>query len=303
MDLKKLEQETDKLITYYQKVYAYLLRELLREIENGLSTNHTATMLSRIREKLKKLDEEALRYCEEILPKYYFHGAMSVDAQVALASIATIEGFGNILHTHAVQRAVRDTFNDLAKRTKYMEEEIKRIIRDTSKEILSRQLATGESRKTVVKQLQAELKANGITSFVDAGKKRWTIDNYADMLLKTKPRILVNEGTMDRLKVYQETYPNSKSQFDLVRLSRHGAKDWCRFYEGKVFSLSGTHPYYPPVSSLPNGYATLHPRCKHYFQPYMEVIKGKGEVVDSQYLNRTIKDLNIEDYHERKANG
>lgn len=300
MDLHELEKETDKLIAYYKKVYAYLLRELLREVENDLSTNHTATMLQRVREQLQKLDQEALKYCEEVLPRYYLVGASAVDAQVALMSVAAIEGFNNILHTHAIQRAVRDTFSDLARNTRYMEEEIKTILRNTSKEIISRQMGTGESRKTILKQLKTELKAKGITSFVDAGKKHWTIDNYADMLLKTKPRILVNEGTLDRMKVYQEAYPNSKNSFDLIRLSNHGAKDWCRYYEGKVFSISGNHPKYPPVSSLPNGYATLHPRCRHYFQPYIEELKGKGEVIDSQYLNRTVKDLNIMDYHERK---
>jgi hypothetical protein len=297
--LEELDKETEKLIALYKKSYVYLLKELLREVDKGLSINHTATMLLRVRDELKELDEEAYKYCNEVLPQYYFVGVNAVEAQVAITTVATINGFNNILHKKAIERASTDTFKDLAARTKFMEDQLKEIIRDTSKEIFSRQLVTGESRKTILKQLKQELKAKGITSFVDAGNKRWTIDNYSEMLLRTKPRILINEGTVDRLKVYQEKYPDS-SDFDLIQLSSHGAKDWCRLYEGKVFSISGNHPNYPPVSSLPNGYATLHPRCRHIFQPYIESIRGKGKAVDQQYLNKSIKELNIWDYHERK---
>jgi len=47
----------------------------------------------------------------------------------------------------------------------------------------------------------------------------------------------------------------------LVMITSHGAEDWCRFYEGKVFSISGASKDYPPLSEAPNGGTPFHPRC------------------------------------------
>ena len=62
------------------------------------------------------------------------------------------------------------------------------------------------------------------------------------------------------------------------------------------------HPDYPPVSALPNQpYKNFHPNCKHVWLPYMPSLRGKGQVIGSQYLNRTIKDLTKEHYHLSKG--
>ncbi len=58
---------------------------------------------------------------------------------------------------------------------------------------------------------------------------------------------------------------------DLVQVSPNPSTigDFCDEYRGKVFSLSGAHPDYPPVASLPSGTCPMHPRCHHVLTPYL----------------------------------
>lgn len=302
--LKSLDNQTQKLIDHYKKTYLYVLARLKRQIEKGLSERQQREVLLKIRQELQRLDDAAYQWSRDVLPEYYYITARRVDAEISqlaliVDDVQPIKGF--LLHRKAVEAAVKDTFSDLAKRTRFMNNEAKRIIRDNTKEIITRQLITGESRKKTIPELTRKLEKDGIPSFVDAAGRNWNIDRYSETLIKTKTRILSNEGTVNRLKEYREKYPNNRN-FDLVAVSQHGAKDWCRHFEGKVFSISGNHPGYPPVSSLPNQpYSIFHPNCRHVLLPYIEILRGQGQTVDSQFLNRNITDLNKMDYHERKA--
>lgn len=305
MNLNSLDKESQKLIKDYKLTYVYALNLLKRQIDHELSENHARSILREIQLELKRLDEEAYKWSYEVLPEYYYLSLSDVDKEAALLrNVNVISGNQMVLHRHAIEKASHDTFRDLAKNTIYMNEQAKKIIRENGAEIITRQVISGESQKRTKKDLKNELIRNGVISFVDAGKKEWKIGNYASMLVRTKSRILHSEGTFNRLKEYQELYPTNEN-FDLVQISTHNAEDWCRFYEGTIWSLTGKSSKYPHVNQLPNGYSTLHPNCKHVFLPYMIELRklrgDEGRIISIQYLNRTVKDLNREDYHLRKA--
>ncbi len=82
------------------------------------------------------------------------------------------------------------------------------------------------------------------------------------------PREAVTAGTVNR---------NLEAGNDLVMVTSHGARDGCQFYEGKVFSISGTHPTYPPLSSIPNGGPPFHPNCRHNLAPFVEDLASHPE--------------------------
>lgn len=56
---------------------------------------------------------------------------------------------------------------------------------------------------------------------------------------------------------------------DLVQISNNPSTigDFCDLYRGKVFSISGEHPYYPPLAYCPNGGTPFHPWCRHVMFP------------------------------------
>ncbi len=305
MSLKSLDQESQKLIKDYQKTYVYILNRLKYQIDKGLSENHSRSILREIELELLRLDENALKFSNDILPEYYRLSLNHVDGEASqLRNVSAISGNQMVLHRQAIETASRDLYRDLAKNTTYMSQEAKKIIRENGAELITRQVISGESQKRTKKDLREALVSNGITSFVDAGNKEWKIGNYSSMLVRTKSRILHSEGTFNRLKEYQESYPTNEN-FDLVQVSEHNAEDWCSHFESTIWSLTGKSTKYPHVNELPNGYSVLHPNCKHVFIPYMielrEMRGNVGTVINPTYLNRTVKDLNREDYHLRKA--
>lgn len=309
MELNELDKSIDKLVKDYQKTYLYILQRLQYQIDNGLSERQSVMMLKEIQNQLGLLDEKAYKWCFELLPEYYYTALKSIDNQVGLMVGAGISNVGVIsgtslimLHKKAVEAASRDLYKDLAKNTTFMNDQAKKIIREHMAELLTRMTMTGESQKRIKRELRKNLIRDGITSFVDAGGKSWTIPNYASMAVRTKSRILHHEGTFNRLKEYGDKYPDAKKNFDLVQVSRHNSKCWCGKYEGMVFSISGEHTDYPSVEQLPNRpYPTFHPNCKHVLLPFIEALRGKGQVISSEYLNRDIKSLMKEHYHSSKG--
>ena len=62
---------------------------------------------------------------------------------------------------------------------------------------------------------------------------------------------------------------------DLMQFSYHSTScPVCHPYERKVFSISGTHPDFPPLERRP----PIHPQCAHILVSYVEEIaKERGE--------------------------
>jgi hypothetical protein len=308
MELNDLDKTMDKLVKDYLKTYQYVLNRLKYQIDNGLSESHSMQILKEIQNELKKLDEVAYKWCFDILPEYYYSSLNRIDDEVSqlvdlgVGNLSVINGSGLILlHTKAIEAASKDLYKDLAKNTTFMSEQAKKIIREHVSELLTRMTMTGESQKRIKRELRDSLIQDGITSFVDAGNKSWKIHDYASMAIRTKSRILHHEGTMNRLQEYRDKFPSAKYNFDLVQVSKHNSKCWCGKYEGTVWSISGEHSDYPPVTSMPNQpYATFHPNCKHVLLPFIESLRGKGQVVSDDFLNRDIKSLTKEHYHLTK---
>ncbi|MFB4472149.1 phage minor capsid protein [Oceanobacillus caeni] len=301
MTIEDLDKTANRLIQDYQQTYLYILSRLEYQIENGLSEQHSRAILREIQLELMRLDEQAYKWSNEVLPEYYYLTFGEIDRDVAkLRGLNVIQGQQAVIHKKAIEVASKSLYTDLARNTQYMSQQAKQIIRVNGKELISRQVISGESQRKTKRDLIKALKTDGVTSFIDAGKKNWTIENYSSMAIRTKSRLIHNEGLENRLSEYREIYPNSEN-FDLIQISSHGSNCWCGLYEGTVWSISGNHPDYPSVDQLPNyPYKSFHPNCKHVWKPYIIELRGQGKTVSNDYLNRTIKDLNKEHYHKHK---
>lgn len=300
--LEELDEETEKLILKYAITYATVLKILQQQINQGLNEREAQRLLKRINKHLKGLDIEALRYVKEVFPLYYLIALRNFDnIAVKLDGVKIVEGAEHAIHKQALRKAQNDLYRDLAKRTQSMSQQAKEIIRTNAKELLTAMIEQGTSYKTIKKELKEKLKNDGVSSFVDAGKKKWTIKKYVDMAVRTKSRILHNEGTINRLKEYQENQSEYNENFDLIQISEHGSDDWCGIYEGNVYSISGKHPYYPSVEVLPNRpYEILHPNCRHVWLPYVASLRGRGSRLNKEYENMSLKELNKIEYEMKR---
>jgi hypothetical protein len=122
-----------------------------------------------------------------------------------------------------------------------------------------------ESGQATVGQVSASiiesLKAQGVAGLTDAGGKEWGLARYAEMVARTTTREVAVAAQMNRLAEYG---------CDLVIIDTSANPcDLCAEYEQQVFSVSGTHPDYPPLSEAESG-GLWHPNCTHTASAYIE---------------------------------
>lgn len=110
------------------------------------------------------------------------------------------------------------------------------------------------------RRLARQLASKGATGFVDKAGRRWALDSYADMAVRTVTREAVVQGSVARMAAHG---------IQLARVSEHASScDVCKPYEGRLIDLAGNTTDFEgePVmdaSTLP----PFHPRCRHTIQP------------------------------------
>lgn len=125
------------------------------------------------------------------------------------------------------------------------------------------------SRRTASAQMRQELQAQGVTGFTDKAGRRWSLDRYAEMAVRTTTREAVVEASKLRMAAHG---------VNVARVSTHAsACPVCQPWEGKLVSLDGsvTEVDGEPAATLdalPNGGPPFHPQCRHTLQPTAHAI-------------------------------
>lgn len=96
---------------------------------------------------------------------------------------------------------------------------------------------------------------------VNVGARRMRLSAYVDIVTDFQQREANNQA------VLRAGEANGITRF---RVSAHGSKDWCIYFENKVFSSRTDDPDgIPYVGQLPNGGPPFHFGCKHFLIPFM----------------------------------
>jgi len=125
--------------------------------------------------------------------------------------------------------------------------------------------------------MESQLKASLDRNFVRVLGRNGRIYRYA-MDYWTAMNAQMSRGLLRRqISIFRTL----EAGYDLVQItnnpSMHG--DFCDLYRGKVFSISGTHPFYAPLSDVPNGGTPFHPWCKHDMLPFTSNVED-AELAD-----------------------
>lgn len=104
----------------------------------------------------------------------------------------------------------------------------------------------------------------GIPALIDKGGKKWGVEGYVRTVIISSVNNNVNAMQDQRMKEWG---------IDLIEISSHsGARPLCAKFQGRIFSISGTHPTYPPFSSTsfgkPAGLFGIN--CGHRKYPFIE---------------------------------
>ena len=117
-----------------------------------------------------------------------------------------------------------------------------------------------------LRQTMREWSAKGLPAFVDKAGRTWTAESYYNNVLRTTIRNVTTDMQFERMRQYG---------VDLMEISSHlGARPGCEPYQGKIYSQSGEHEKYPPLSSTTFGEASglFGNNCKHQGYPFFEGI-------------------------------
>lgn len=94
--------------------------------------------------------------------------------------------------------------------------------------------------------------------YVQAGARKYKPSYYAEMV----GRVKFHEANAEAALMTAANYDT-----DLIQVSSHNTKTTiCLDFEGKIFSVSGNDPRFPPLTEVP----PYHPNCLHLLNPTFE---------------------------------
>ena len=145
---------------------------------------------------------------------------------------------------------------------------------DGSPQIAARRLKADLLREPYVKRLIQQ----GGTGFVDRAGKKWSLQTYSEMVVRTTTRNAVVQGQIAKM---------ASLGINLLRVSTHAsACKLCIPYQGRLLSIDGSITEYngESVADISNA-PTYHPNCRHTVIPVVaeydvERLKS-GEMVNA----------------------
>lgn len=260
------ERDIERLVSVYRQGAKDILHELLTLDLDKLNDRRRRALLASVLGRLDEIDKEASAWVKENIPKAYQNGQST--AVVALGEASTVSIAADMISTasinkHFVDAMISDTYEDLLRNTNHMRARIKSAVRNVVGEQLRAKIAANEARKSmtagVIKNLRRELEAAGSFGIVDRAGRRWRVEDYSNMVVRTKLMQAHIEG------VRNESIERGVS---LGIISSHGAKDGCARFEGKLVKLDPNAPgNYPTIEELRATKLIWHPNCKHVVFP------------------------------------
>lgn len=103
---------------------------------------------------------------------------------------------------------------------------------------------------------------------IQVGAATMNVRAYSEMLVRTRTREATEQARRNRL---------SQNNVDLVIIDGRVSRYFCTAYLGLICSISGSHPKWPALSSLPGGGPPFHPNCSKGTRPYVEGLSPPGE--------------------------
>lgn len=290
------------LVEFYRQLMLELQdRAIQRLVRDGrvltAEARRARVLMGEVDELLRQADTEAAKWIAENVTTSYKRGVRSAEQGLGEIGMKSIGELNPAIHEEALQVLVNNLQEDLATMHDGIQKGYQRFVRRTQltaardklvTENIAHGIGAGKARREVSGRISTELlKELGDEKKLFINGKYYDPKKYAEMVARTMTRQAQTAGTINR---------TLEAGVDTVMVTAHGAKDGCGFYEGKAFSISGTHPDYPPLDSLPNGGPPFHPNCKHVLAPFVESFasgaeKRRATGVPAAALNESMADV------------
>lgn len=271
-----------KITSTFKRAYKDILNEIDTATDFGVANRQA--ILSQIESILTNLGTDVQLFLDEELPGYYKIGADAAVKQLRNvgADVNVAEGF-NRVHQDAIVALVDDTARAFGESLTGVARSANLLLGKATRELLTQQMAKGfiggEALATVRKAIKGTLREQGLSALIDKGGHRWSLDRYAEMLLRTKAVETRNRGLANRM---------AENGYDLVQVSTHFSEhEECRVWEGKILSVSGETKGYPTVTQAEEA-GLFHPNCKHAINVLIPSLARLTSAYDPETKTRVI---------------
>lgn len=237
------DYEIGRLVRAYKKAIAAILAELDRIDIANMSRANSAAALIEVTKILTSLDEESAAWVAENIPQAVRDGVLTALVSLDVKDAEKLVKFTKI-NRELVAAAVADTQADLLAVTKNVERRVRTAVRQVTAESMRANLTKGvNGRRTISADILAGLRKklgdSVNTGIIDAAGRRWKPEVYVEMVTRTKMAESHREATVNEAIGRRAYYG---------RISRHGATDACRNWEGRIVKLvrdaPGDYPYF-----------------------------------------------------------
>ena len=285
--VKIREGSIEQLITLYKHTYTNLVKEITDATDAGKIRK--ARVMVRINMELEALGVEVDKWARREIPQYYLDGANVAiqDLRALGVDISKSKNFA-VINAEAIRALTDDVAlafgQSITTLSRNGNQLLTTALRQQLNFIIAEGKLTGEARKTISNNIKQLIQDNGITGLQDKSGRNWTFDNYARMLARTKAAEARNQGLVNRMLT---------SGYDLVQVSNHNTDHpACKFWEGKVLSLTGE---VPTGTILPGGFKVagtldeakskglFHPNCKHAINVLVPSLASKTQAYENPY--------------------
>ena len=272
------------LLALFRQTELKLIREIARKRGQGYVDYAEVAALTRVRKTIERMKGDAEKYVPLMIEHEFYQGAE------AAAGYANAQALINPARSRAVEILVDNLLGqvDEMAETAYQATASKLFLvgrlesdpfRETVIEKAAESLAEGRGALSKTEEIIRAVQEQGITAFVDKAGHEWSLSSYGNMAVRTTVRqaqvaSVLTADNGDLVKIINSSVP--------CRI--------CGAYGGRVYSKSGTSPFYPPLTaafgkidpagadSLTNSFLNLHPNCLCSIVPWTEKGKTPKEV-------------------------
>lgn len=260
------DREVGRIVDAYKSAVRDILVELQRIDLSAASRAQAQATLKAVAEILADLNEESSAWVNASIPKAATDGV--AQAIIGLGVVDTMEEAEKIVKFNRVNKelvasAIADTQADLLAVTQNIDRKVRAAVRQATADSFRANLAKGvNGRRTISRDILDRMRqtlSNAVnTGIIDAAGRRWKPEVYVEMVTRTKMMSAHRDATMNEALGRGAMY---------ARISRHGATDACRNYEGMIVKLTPDAPgNYRYIGDLPRR-EIFHPHCRHVITP------------------------------------
>lgn len=256
------DEHLDALAALYLEADELLTRELEEAIWSGKlgTAAYMDQRIARVRLIMQELQAKAAPLTGETIRVAYLHGSEDAAEHLARARARVVAI--NATDEQKVAVLIENSMNEITKLNQVVGTRAEGVLRKASLDATIQGALGGSSVDTRTELLKAAYQRAGVSFSRDGHRlmivngRQYKVDGYARLVARTTSREAATYGTLNRCQ---------ESGWDLIQISvSPGAEeDECSQYEGRIYSISGKHPKYPPLVEVP----PYHANCTHVAYP------------------------------------